>query len=208
MVQTHAAAPPRTETQILVAGAGATGVAAALAFARAGWRVTLAGRFPPPLPGRTVALFEASLRFLEAIGALDAVKAAACPIETIHMVDDTDQLLPVPDLVMRAEEIDLPAFGFNVSNDELTAILLERARAQTSFDIVEAEIVDYEFESDGATAVLADGRRIEAQFVIAADGRNSRARAAAGIDTQEWTYPQVALTALLRHELPHDDVST
>ena len=45
-------------TQILVAGAGSTGVAAALAFARAGLKVTLAGRFPPPLPGRTVALFE------------------------------------------------------------------------------------------------------------------------------------------------------
>jgi 2-octaprenyl-6-methoxyphenol hydroxylase len=208
MAETNASATPRIETQILVAGAGSTGVAAALAFVRAGWRVTLAGRFPPPLPGRTVALFEASLRFLEAIGALDAVKAAACPIETIHMVDDTDQLLPVPDLVMRAEEIDLPAFGLNVSNDELTAILLERARAASALEIIEAEIVDYEFEDDLVTATLADGRRIEAQFVIAADGRASKARSAAGIDTKEWTYPQVALTALLRHELPHDNVST
>ena len=64
------------------------------------------------------------------------------------MVDDTDQLLPVPDLVMRAEEIDLPAFGLNVSNDELTAILLDKARAENSFEIVEADIVDYEFEDD------------------------------------------------------------
>lgn len=199
---------PTIKTQILVAGAGSTGIAAALAFARAGWRVTLAGRFPAPLPGRTVALFEASLRFLEAIGVLEAVKAKACPLETINMIDDTDQLIPVPDLVLRAEEIDLPAFGLNVTNDDLAAILLDHARAAKDFEIIDANIADYEFEDERATAILADGRRIEAEFVIAADGRASKARAAAGIDTKEWTYPQVALTALLQHELPHDNVST
>ncbi|PWB82447.1 MAG: ubiquinone biosynthesis protein UbiH [Methylocystaceae bacterium] len=199
---------PTIRTQILVAGAGSTGLAAALAFARSGWQVTLAGRFPGPLAGRTVALFEASLRFLESLGALDAVKAKACPLETIHMIDDTDQLFPVPDLTLRAEEIDLPAFGLNVTNDELAAILLDHARAARSFEIIEANIADYEFEDDGATAILEDGRRIEAEFVVAADGRASKARAAAGIDITEWTYPQIALTALLRHEAPHDNVST
>ena len=92
-------------TQILVAGAGATGIAAALAFARAGFKVVLAGRFPPPLPGRTVALFEASLRFLDALGALARVREKACPIEAIRMIDDTGQLLPAPDLDLRASEI-------------------------------------------------------------------------------------------------------
>jgi 2-octaprenyl-6-methoxyphenol hydroxylase len=196
------------KTQILVAGAGSTGVAAALAFARAGLKVTLAGRFPPPLPGRTVALFEASLRFLEAIGALARVREKACPIEAIRMIDDTAQLLPTPDLLLKSSEIGLPALGINISNDELVAILLEIAREREAFDIVEADIADYVFDGDGAVALLADGRRIEAEFVVAADGRQSRARAVAGIDTREWTYPQVALTMLLSHEEPHDNIST
>ena len=102
-----------TWSQILVAGAGSTGIAAALAFARAGLRVALVGRFPPPLPGRTVALFEASVRFLDALGALERVKAKACPIEAIRMIDDTGQLLPTPDLTLRASEIDLPALGIH-----------------------------------------------------------------------------------------------
>ncbi len=196
------------KTQILVAGAGSTGVAAALAFARSGLKVTLAGRFPPPLPGRTVALFEASLRFLDAIGALTKVKQKACPIEAIRMIDDTGQLLPTPDLLLKASEIDLPALGLNVSNDELVEILLGLAREREAFDLVEADIVDYVFDGAGAVAVLADGRRIEADFVVAADGRQSRARAVAGIDTKEWTYPQVALTMLLSHKEPHDNIST
>ncbi len=205
---TEPAAEAKTiKTQILVAGAGSTGIAAAMAFARAGFDVVLAGRFPPSLPGRTVALFEASTRFLDALGVLQRVKEKASPIAAIRMVDDTGQLLPTPDLVLEAREIGLPALGVNISNDELVEILVAAARERADFEIVEADIADFAFDGDGAVATLADGRRIEAQFVVAADGRASRARAVAGIDTQEWTYPQVALTALLSHELPHDEVS-
>jgi 2-octaprenyl-6-methoxyphenol hydroxylase len=202
--------PPRTtKTQILVAGVGPTGIAAALAFARAGWEVTLAGRLPSPLPGRTVALFEASVRFLDAIGVLNAVKAKSNRIIAIRMIDDTDQLLPVPELLLRAEEVDLPALGLNISNDDLAAVLIDHARnLQEKFAIIDADIADYNFDGDCATAILADGSRIQADFIIAADGRQSKARAAAGIDTREWTYPQVALTMLLSHEFPHDDIST
>ena len=124
--------------QILVAGAGSTGIAAALAFARAGLRVALVAGFVP-LPGRTVALFEASVRFLDALGALERVKAKACPIEAIRMIDDTGQLLPTPDLTLRASEIDLPALGINISNDELVEALLEVTRERRAFEIVDAE---------------------------------------------------------------------
>jgi 2-octaprenyl-6-methoxyphenol hydroxylase len=203
---TEVSAP--TKTDILVAGAGSTGLAAALAFARSGLKTTLVGRIPPPLPGRTVALFEASVRFLDALGALERVRALACPVEAIRMIDDTDQLLPVPDLTLRASEVDLPALGLNVSNDELVGVLLDLARARPEIEIVEADIADYELNGATATAILADGRRIEADFLVAADGRNSRARAVAGIDVKEWTYPQVALTMMVRHEFPHDNMST
>ncbi|MGJ0392029.1 MAG: FAD-dependent monooxygenase [Methylocystis sp.] len=197
-----------TKTDILVAGAGSTGLAAALAFARSGLKTALVGRIPPPLPGRTVALFEASVRFLHALGGLEGVKALACPIEGIRMIDDTDQLFPVPELTLRASEVDLPALGLNVSNDELVAVLLDLVRAHPEIEFIEADIADYEINSASAAALLADGRRIEADFIVAADGRNSRARAAAGIDVKEWTYPQMALTMMLRHEFPHDNISS
>ncbi|MFO1123972.1 MAG: FAD-dependent monooxygenase [Methylocystis sp.] len=201
-------ATDNTASEILIAGAGATGLAAALAFSRAGFKTTLAGRIPPPLPGRTVALFEASVRFLDALGALERVRARGCAVEAIHMVDDTDQFLPVPELSLRAREIGLPALGVNVSNDDLVAILLDLCRDRPEIEIVNADIADYEFNSDGAVAILADGRRLKADFIVAADGRNSRARAVAGIDVKEWTYPQIALTMLLRHEFPHENIST
>ncbi|BDV33891.1 FAD-dependent monooxygenase [Methylocystis iwaonis] len=208
MTQPSAPTGETTKTDILVAGAGSTGLAAALAFARSGLKTALVGRIPPPLPGRTIALFEASVRFLDALGALERVKALACPIEGIRMIDDTDQLFPVPELTLRASEIDLPALGVNISNDELVGVLLDLVRASPEIQFIDADIADYEVNGACAAALLADGRRLEADFIVAADGRNSRARAVAGIDVKEWTYPQVALTMMLRHEFPHDNIST
>jgi 2-octaprenyl-6-methoxyphenol hydroxylase len=170
-------------------------------------RVKLIGRIPPPLPGRTVALFEASLRFLDQLGALERVRALGCRIEAIRMIDDTDQLLPVPELTLRASEVGLPALGVNISNDELVGVLLDLARSSGLIEVIDAEIVDYDF-SDRAVAYLRDGRRIVARFIVAADGRTSRARSVAGIDVKEWTYPQLALTMMLRHEFPHNFQST
>ena len=208
MTEGAAGGPRQNKLDILVAGAGSTGLAAALAFARAGLRTALVGRVPPPLPGRTVALFEASIRFLDALGALARVRERGCPIEAIRMIDDTDQFLPVPELTLRAREIGLPALGINIPNDELVAILLDLLRSRPEVEIIDAEIRDYEFGPDRAVAILADGRQLEADFIVAADGRGSRARAVAGIDVKEWSYPQVALTMLLRHEFPHENVST
>lgn len=209
MTEHSAPAGAMTKIDILVAGVGSTGLAAALAFARAGMKTALVGRIPPPLPGRTVALFEASVRFLDALGALELVRALGCPIEAIRMIDDTDQLFPVPELTLRASEVDLPALGVNISNDELVGVLLDLVRANPDIELIEADIADYELNGGPvAAAILADGRRIEADFLVAADGRASRARAVAGIDVKEWTYPQVALTMMLRHEFPHDYMST
>lgn len=209
MTETQTGSPQATaKAEILVAGAGSTGLAAAMAFARAGWKTAIVGRNPPPLPGRTVALFEASVRFLDALGALERVRERGCPVESIRMIDDTDQFLPVPELTLRAQEIGLPALGVNVSNDDLVEILVDLVRARDDITVIDADIADYVFEPDGAAVILADGRRIAADFIVAADGRQSRARAVAGIDVKEWTYPQVALTMLLRHEFPHENVST
>lgn len=196
------------KADILIAGAGSTGLAAALAFAKSDLRIKLIGRVPPPLPGRTVALFEASIRFLDALGALERVTIIGCPIEAIRMIDDTDQLLPVPPLTLSAREIDLPALGMNISNDDLVGILRDLVTTHPNIDFIESDIVDYELGVSNAVAVLNDQRRIEAGFLIAADGRNSRARTVAGIDLKEWTYPQIALTAMVRHEFAHENMST
>lgn len=60
----------------------------------------------------------------------------------------------------------------------------------------------------GAIATLADGSRVRAPLVIAADGRDSALRAAAGIGLRRWGYGQKALVFSVGHAVPHGDIST
>src|SRR5437588_9221005 len=92
------------ETDVLVAGAGAAGLCAALAMARQGRRVALVGRTDARLPGRTVALFEGSLRLLARFGVTPPL---GCRIAGIRIVDDTGALLAAPDVIFEARDIGL-----------------------------------------------------------------------------------------------------
>jgi 2-octaprenyl-6-methoxyphenol hydroxylase len=58
------------------------------------------------------------------------------------------------------------------------------------------------------TVALADGATLHCRLAIAADGRNSICRAAAGIAMDSRSYPQTALTFTLAHTRPHHDIST
>jgi 2-octaprenyl-6-methoxyphenol hydroxylase len=66
----------------------------------------------------------------------------------------------------------------------------------------------FEAEGDAAAVALADGTRLTAALVVAADGRNSRLRAGTEIRPKTWSYPQTALTTILAHDREHGDAST
>jgi 2-octaprenyl-6-methoxyphenol hydroxylase len=54
---------------------------------------------------------------------------------------------------------------------------------------------------------LSDGRTITARLAIAADGRGSRLRQQAGIQTDQWGYGQKAIVCTVAHEEPHNGVA-
>src|SRR5262245_12198459 len=110
---------PETQADILVAGAGAAGLSTALALAHAGFSVFCAGPIDRRGNGRTVALFEASLRFYKALGVWPHFRGKTAPLAKITMIDATGPRIPVPTLTYAAAEIGLSAFGENIENDVL-----------------------------------------------------------------------------------------
>jgi 2-octaprenyl-6-methoxyphenol hydroxylase len=54
---------------------------------------------------------------------------------------------------------------------------------------------------------LDDGRRVTAPLAVAADGRNSPMRDAAGIRVTEWAYAQTGIVCTVAHEKPHGAVA-
>ncbi|VTZ28155.1 Ubiquinone biosynthesis protein UbiH [Methylocella tundrae] len=193
---------------ILVAGAGAAGLSAAIALDQAGFSVACAGLIDRRANGRTVALFEASLRFYKSLGLWPRFRDKAAALEKIAMVDATNARFRAPSVSFAASEIGLSAFGANIENNVLVDGLAETAAARSRLALCQSLIEDICFDDDDVRATLADGRRIRAKLVVAADGRGSLARTRANIDARSWTYPQVALTALLAHAKPHRNIST
>ncbi len=197
-----------SQADILVAGAGAAGLSAALALVQAGFSVICVGGVDRRVNGRTVALFEASLRFYKSLGLWPHFRGKTAPLEKITMIDATEARLPVPSVTFAASEIGLAAFGENIENNVLVEGLGEIAARTPGLILHEGLLSDLSFDADAVRATLADGHRVEAKLVVAADGRASLTRTKAGIGARSWTYPQVALTALLAHEKPHRHVST
>jgi 2-octaprenyl-6-methoxyphenol hydroxylase len=65
-------------------------------------------------------------------------------------------------------------------------------------------VTSISFGPGKATLTLSNGDQIKAALIVAADGRNSPARAAAGIETEIRPYDQSAITLTVEHERPHD----
>jgi 2-octaprenyl-6-methoxyphenol hydroxylase len=194
--------------EVLVVGAGLAGLVAAIGFARSGFDVVLCGAPESPGAGRTVALFDSSIRLLETLGAWAGVEAQAAPLRGLRIIDDTGSLWSPPPTEFLADEIGLEAFGWNIENITLAGLLAGVAAAAPGLRIIESRVVHYDFAAGSALARCADGSEVAAKLVAAADGRGSSARKAAGIGCSVHPYPQTALTVILAHSRGHDDFST
>jgi 2-octaprenyl-6-methoxyphenol hydroxylase len=193
---------------VLVAGSGLAGLAAAIAFARAGFDVVCCGRDERMAQGRTVAMLDRTVAYLESIGLWPAIEAEAAPMRGLRIIDDTGSLFPFRPLEFQCSEIGLAAFGWNIENKRMADALLEQAAQTPGLERIGLPATEYSFWDEGALARLEDGRVVASALVIGADGRSSPARHAAGLRTRTHSYPQNALTVLLAHRLPHHDVST
>ena len=199
----------KTETRdIIIVGAGAAGLTSALALAQTGRSVTLVGTPDLSPTARTVALFDGSLKLLANLGVLERLRPDFAALETMRIVDDTGSLFRTPPVDFRASEISLDVFGENIENRLLVSHLLDAARAEPRIELIESQVVSAQCRDRCADVTLENGHTISGKLLIAAEGRKSILRKAAGIATRDWSYPQVALTALLTHDRPHREVST
>jgi 2-octaprenyl-6-methoxyphenol hydroxylase len=152
--------------------------------------------------GRTSAVSSTSMRMLEAIGVAEHLTAPGCPILTIAVADG----LAPGGLHFDADE-DGP-LGYMHENRYLRAALQARVEAGSNCWLLwKSAVASVDRGDHGVVVALSDGRKLSAPLLIAADGRNSPMREAAGIRVARWRYDHQAIVSVLRHEHPHEGVA-
>jgi len=196
--------------QAAVVGGGLVGSALALSLARHGLATALIERVPPEdharpdFDGRAYAVTPASRNVLAALGVWDDVAPSAGPISRIEVVDRAPGPVTPAGLIFDPWEAGQRALGHIVEDHVLRgALLAARAAADRLEVIAPAEVTGLERLGWAARLTLADGRAVEADLVIAADGRRSLLAQEAGIPYAAWEYGQTGLVAAVAHDLPH-----
>ncbi len=207
----------RTHTDVFIAGGGIAGLSAALAFAHAGFSVVLVSPAPPVTEQRgegsdlrSTAFLQPAKQLYEEIGLWKAVCEDAVPLEGLRIVDSAGWPPEVRDLrEFRASDLGETCFGWNLLNwrvsKGLMDVLAREPRVELRFGVSFSGMLT---RRAGAIVRLSDGNSVSARLVVAADGRNSTVRSAAGIDVEITRYGQKALAFTVTHPIPHENVST
>jgi 2-octaprenyl-6-methoxyphenol hydroxylase len=207
----------QAEYDIVVSGGGVAGLTAAAVFGSAGFSVLCVDPAPPVTARdadgsdlRTTAFLQPAQALLDRAGLWVRLAPHATDLQVMRIVDAGGEV-PEPRVVreFNASDISERPFGWNLPNwllrremvahlDSLPSVTFKPGTGTRTLFTREAE----------ARVGLTDGTRVRCRLVIAADGRNSPIRAAAGIDVKTTRYGQKALAFAVTHPIPHDNVST
>lgn len=197
----------RFDAEVIVAGGGTVGLAAAAALSAAGFAVTLVerGTAPAAFTGgevdlRVYALSPASIRLLESLGVWPAIAAARhSPYHAMQVWQGK------AGSALRFDAEPGQSLGAIVEHGLLNAALW--AESGNWQRLAATGIVHAETDEEGAVATLADGRVLRTRLLVIADGPDSPLRAQLGIDSIGWDYAQRALVAHVATEKPHGGVA-
>jgi 2-octaprenyl-6-methoxyphenol hydroxylase len=197
---------------VVIAGGGTAGLALACALADAlgdEARIAVAdpGRLAAgavPRDARAFALSAGSRRMLSVLGVWPAIAESAQPVTAIDITDSSldDAFRPV--LVSYDNRVDGEPATWIVEHACLQRALLVAAGRRPSVTLLGGDAGEGFAADEHEVALrLASGGRLRGALLVAADGRGSRLREAAGIKVVRWSYPQAAIVATVRHEKPH-----
>ncbi|MCX4690195.1 FAD-dependent monooxygenase [Kitasatospora purpeofusca] len=172
-----------TMTNVVIVGAGPTGLTLACGLARQGVAVRVLERAAAHADGsRGKTLNPRSLEILADLGIaeeLASIGRTHLPFRKYFegaFVNETEPFAGA----RPSATTPYPASRW-LQQPQLEALLRERLAALGVEVELGAELVDVRQDADGAEAVLADGRRIAAEYVVACDGGRSTVRKLLGI---------------------------
>ncbi|ROO84238.1 2-polyprenyl-6-methoxyphenol hydroxylase-like FAD-dependent oxidoreductase [Actinocorallia herbida] len=176
----------RTETEVLIAGAGPAGLVLACELARRGVAHVLLERDAEPFAGsRGKGLQPRSLEVLEDLGVLERVLALGGPYPPIRMEVDGEVAFSGYMDEPREATADVPyPNGWMVPQWRTGSILRERLAELGGAVVPDAALVSFAQDGAGVTAVVREAgeeREIRAKYLVGTDGGRSTVRKGLGV---------------------------
>lgn len=206
-----------TDCDIVISGGGIAGLTAAAVFGTAGFDVVCVDPAPPvtnrddlKADMRTTAMLQPARGVLEAAGLWDRLAPHASPLQIMRIVDAGGPTAE-PRLTkdFNAADVSELPFGWNLPNWLLRREMVARLNELPTVDFRPGQGTTSLFTRESSARVgLSDGTKLNTRLVVAADGRNSPMREAAGISVSTRRYGQKALAFAVTHPIPHENVST
>ncbi|MCX2953924.1 3-hydroxybenzoate 6-monooxygenase [Lentzea sp. NEAU-D7] len=163
---------------ILVAGGGIGGLAAALSIARHGHHVLVAERNRDFRElGAGIQLAPNAFHALDLLGVGADVRATAVYIDELRLMDGTtgERITSMPLTGEYRQRFGNPYAV--VQRGDLYQPLLSACRDHDNIELrTDSQVTAYEQDSGGVTAVLASGSRLSADLLVGADGIRSAVR--------------------------------
>lgn len=205
---------------VCIVGAGPVGATLACRLAEGGVRVAVVDRASlppmehPDFDGRAYAIAAGSRALLQASGVWDALPQPACPILDIRVSDGrVDRRASALHLHFDHREAGQAAgggdqpFGWMVEARSLRVAVNAHMHRAPGLQVLAPATARVERGPGGVTVEVRGGPTLRARLVVAAEGRDSPLRAAAGIPVTRVPYGQRGIVCAIAHERPHRNVA-
>ena len=200
----------QNKTDLVIGGAGFAGLALAIAVRQGLGEAFAVTVVDPALAAtqsedpRASAIAAAARRLFEAIAVWGSVADEAQPILDMVITDSKlDDAVRPTFLTFGGDVEPGEPFAHMVENRHLVDALVARAK-ELGIGLRASAVAGFEKGFHASEVELADGERISARLLVAADGAKSKIRDQAGIATHGWNYDQSAIVTTVAHERDHN----
>ncbi|MBS9938725.1 2-octaprenyl-3-methyl-6-methoxy-1,4-benzoquinol hydroxylase [Vibrio alginolyticus] len=195
---------------IAVIGGGMVGAAVAVGFAKQGRSVVLVEGTKPKvfdaaqaMDIRVSAISHQSVELLGSLGAWSEIKSMrVCPYRRLETWEH-----PECRTRFHSDELSLDQLGYIVENRLIQLGLWQVFSQYENLTVMCPERLKAIEFADVNLVTLESGAQFEANWVIGADGANSKVRQLAGIGVTAWDYRQHCMLINVKTELPQQDIT-
>ena len=196
---------------VVVVGAGPTGIAFACGFAETNIRVAIVDKSPreiitnPKIDGREIALTHHSVKILKKLNVWRYISSKSISvIKEARVLDGNSTYF----LNFNHQEIQKENLGYLIPNHVIKKNLYKRLRSLSNITLINrVECVSINVNKQYSSIILSNGEKIKTSLVVAADGRFSKARSKMGIAAFIRNFNKDMIVCRMEHEKPHQNIA-